>query len=112
MSIRLTQEEFNDLFRRYPKVRKAASGDPSCPYCGNGLTPRGLYYWNKMTEAGTGYCWIEIKCDVCTRIIWSGRDWYSPVERRDELIRSAAEMLIERIDFPSDENEDLHEANH
>lgn len=100
MTIRLTEQEFNDLFTQYPQVRKAENGQPECPYCGNGFTAAGLNYWNSVTDAGTDFCEIEIRCDVCDRVMWRGGSWYPRIEDEREL-SDFAEFILkhEMIDY-------------
>jgi len=95
--IELTQEEFNNLFKKYPQVRKAEAGEPCCPYCGNAFSPRNLAYYNGSTEAGTPYCNIEITCDVCNKEIWRGGSWYPGIEDKEELLIAAEEALDEAM---------------
>lgn len=94
----LTQEEFNNLFKKYPQVRKAVAGEPCCPYCGNALSPKNLEYWNRSTEAGTPCCFIEIECDVCNKVIWRGGSWYPSIDDREELMKEAQEVLDKEIE--------------
>ena len=97
MSIYLTEQEFAGLFAEYPSVRKAESGAPLCPYCGNALSPEALEFYNGSTEAGTDCCSIEITCDVCGKEIWRGGSWYPGIETREELIEVAADVLSSEV---------------
>jgi hypothetical protein len=91
----LTEEEFNNLFTKYPQVRKAEAGKPCCPYCGNAFSPENLTYYNTSTEAGTPCCGIEITCDVCNKAIWRGGSWYPSIDDNEELLE-VAEIALDR----------------
>lgn len=91
--ITLTQEEFDNLFKKYPQVRKAGAGEPCCPYCGNALSPRNLDFYNQATEAGTPCCAIVITCDVCRKVIWRGGSWWPEIDDAEELLQVAQEVL-------------------
>lgn len=95
--IEITEAEFAALFAKYPAVRKAESGTPLCPYCSNALSPENLGFFNGATESGTGFCEIEITCDVCNRVIWEGASWYPGIDQKDELLEVTGEVLDMRI---------------
>jgi hypothetical protein len=99
--ITLTQDEFNGLFKAYPKVRKAENGSPICPYCSNRLSAHGLKYWHVATW-GAPCCTIEISCDICHKVIWRGGTWWPKIEDKEELIEQADEVISEKHNYMGD----------
>lgn len=91
--IKLTEEEFNNLFKKYKQVRKADNGTPLCIYCGNPFSQENLRYHNDSTEVGTPNCTIEITCDVCHKVIWRGGSWYTGIDNNDDLIYVIEEAM-------------------
>lgn len=81
----LTDGEFANLFVKYPLVRKAENGLPTCPYCGNAFSDNNLEVYGFQTEYGTEGTSYEIDCDVCRKPIWHGGSWSCDPDKEDVL---------------------------
>jgi len=97
MDIQLTEEEFREAFRPWDGVERTEAGMPTCPYCHTGLSPENLEHWNNVTEAGTPYCDIEIRCHHCTKVVLRGGSWWPGIETHQELRDVANEVISEEI---------------
>lgn len=93
--VELTQEEFTALFVEYPQIRKAESGAPICPYCGNALSAASLELWGGSTEYGTPFCNVDIDCDVCGKDIWRGGSWHGDAWSKEEQIQAIEDALYQ-----------------
>ena len=94
--IELTEEEFAQLFKEYPKVYR--EGNVLCPYCSNPLSPKNLEYWETSTESGTPGSSIEITCDVCEKVIWRGNSWYPGIDNKEELKQVVEEIITKEFE--------------